>query len=354
MNKLGSFLNPLVIVSLILVNDASSEQVRTFILEQNGIHLQFRVSLSKDFFYALEEIPFNVVVKNISKRPFLGPSISSPWWIVEHESGALYKYPGTAIQHFDSVRLAPGSSIQKSIILERIDSDRMISHQYFPLGQYRVFCGPDTAPFIFRIVIDSSLKNHIRRAKFVQFCETHQPGKYFFDTTLGVPRQLVPLGNDFSNGQSVNNSMEPAYEFLESNKEMFGITNPRSELLGELKNKSGDTVIVTFNQIYKGVIVWNSNIVFFLDPSGRVRWVNGTLHPDVDISTSYRISDTAAISIVRKKLGVRGKELSIEKPSLGILCDKTKYYLAWLIRAETFSCYVDANNGSIIPLPMSY
>ncbi len=353
MNKAGCLLNTFLITSLLLVNSVSSEQVRTFILEQNGLRLQFRVSLSKDSFYVLEEIPFNVVVKNISKRPLLGPAIASPWWIIEHESGALYKYLGAAIQ-LDSARLASRSSIQKSIILERIDTDRIISHQYFPLGQYKVFCGPDTTPFVFRIVIDSSLKNHVRRAKFVQFCETHQPGKYFFDTTLGVPRQLVPFGNNFSNGQSGNTPMESAYEFLESNKEMFGITNPRSELLGELKNKGEDTVVVTLNQIYKGVIVWNSSINIFLDPSGRVRWVNGTLHPDIDISTSYRVSDTAAVSIVRKDLGVRGGGLSIEKPSLGILCDRTKYYLAWLIKAGSFRYYLDANNGSIIPLPMFY
>lgn len=337
------------LILLFWVNRVSPEQVHSFDLKQNGVALKFRVSLSKDSFDLMEEMIFDIAVENVSNRPLHASSIKSPWWIIKHENGIKYNYPGALIP-LKSETLNPGATVNKSFPLEAVqfgenNLDSPIFFKYFPVGKYEVYYGPDTIPFIFHLTVNPTSRDHLRRKKFVEFCYTHSYATGFFDTTWGIPTD-IHTGADLVKSVMDTNLMEKAYKFFELHKEVYGMTEPRKELIKWREERNESEILIFFRQKYKEIEF--SNIVAHFSPNKRLVSVGGAYYPDITLSTIPKLSKDSAIEIVKRDLQPRSGGHKINEMDLVIYPLKRKYYLAWHTFTLQWHYFVDASTGEII------
>ena len=339
------------LIFLFWVNKVSPEQVHTFDLKQNGIALKFRVSLPKDSFDLMETITFDITVKNISNRPLRSPSTKAPWWTIKNEKGLVYKYPGAFISPPSALEvLKPGASINWNVPLEAVkwdenNMDLSIFYKYFPTGKYEVYYGPDTIPFIFHLTVNPASKNHLRRKEFVEFCYTHSYASGFFDTTWGIPTD-IHTGEDLVKSVLNTNMMEKAYKFFELNKEVYGITEPRKELVKWREEIRDSKILIFFKQKYRDIEF--SNIVAHFTPNNQLLEVSGAYYPDISLSTTPKINKQSAIEIVKTDLWPKSGSHKINEMDLVIYPLKGKCYLAWHTFTHQWHYFIDAHTGNIV------
>lgn len=346
---------------LLLTNSVFSQQTRTFPAEYNGKKLVYRVSLAKNTFVLLEPISVEIWVKNISTDTARFLLTKPLGWTVLGEEDKSYKHTDLSIKMLP-YHIKPGDSIGGLTKIGRLDmynpesfSDLFSSFPYFPLGTYRAFFGKDTVPFLFRVVIDSISKNHLRRKKFFEFLEKRQAFTQFYDTLWGTPTQLETLSEgDLLVGMKTTDPVESAYKFFDMNKTMFGVKNPRAELKVYKVTKDTFGVEVDFKQFYRGLETSKDYIIITrFSPDGELQRFSGTFYPDISLSIIPEISDSGALEIAKHDLNLQNDakyntHIIPEPPSLMVLPYNGKYYLAWFIFINQWRYFIDAHTGNTI------
>ncbi len=210
-----------------------------------------------------------------------------------------------------------------------------------------------------------------RKQKIFNFTDSRYPIGWRIDTLKNIPTEL--RGENLSRGLTQTDPVEAAYEFLELNKEIFGIKNVREELKVESKffDQYGGGIV--FQQYYKGIpILWGQIGVRFT-PTKKLKAIEAAFNPEIDmrmtVSTTPSNDSLAALAIVKQDLGLPNdyqdkieqskeqigmKARPSSSASLEIHYLKEKYYLVWVVRqlvSETFSDWqyvIDAHTGRII------
>jgi Zn-dependent metalloprotease len=116
---------------------------------------------------------------------------------------------------------------------------------------------------------------------------------------------------------------------------------------------TGVTQVVSFNQMYHGILIVRSFIHITIGIHGEISDLEMKLHPHIRLSTEPSITSDQAGIIAQNDSGghVTGK------PELVILPQEREttyvYHLAWMVHvgisgASIFRYYISADNGSII------
>ncbi|HEX2396379.1 MAG TPA: M4 family metallopeptidase, partial [Bacteroidales bacterium] len=181
------------------------------------------------------------------------------------------------------------------------------------------------------------------------------------NTPIYIEQKVTPL-----NSASAVTNEDRLFRFLEENKALTGINNPRESF--KIKNIHTDDLgishIWTIQQ-YKGIEVYGSESVFHFD-SQKERFTGSFFKSSVELDINPKVQYTQALELVKKdlsKITVYRELTSKEKKFLKydaaecslILFDKSggNYSLAWMISVrpnfiEEWQYTIDASDGSII------
>lgn len=98
-----------------------------------------------------------------------------------------------------------------------------------------------------------------------------------------------------------------AYEFVSANKKLYGLRNPRQDLVitRTTKSDSGDA-IVEFKRFLFDTPVWGDVLAIAIDSSGIVKRAEGIIHPNLEKRLFHRahhaaVSPKQALSIAMKQ-----------------------------------------------------
>ena len=194
MNRVSYFLKFFLVLSPLLIGTvAYGDQTHYFRIERGGKWLDCRIAFPKDTFLLLEPISAEVWIKNIATDTIQIYHITFGPWIIQDESGETFNQTADIIR-FNPFSLRAGDSTGKTVSLGRFGWQLDLLYPlappikpYLPAGNYKAYCKPDTIPFFFKVALDSSSKNHLRRKTFLEFVETNKSYKNTFDTTWEVP-----------------------------------------------------------------------------------------------------------------------------------------------------------------------
>ncbi|GMK42759.1 hypothetical protein PCCS19_58190 [Paenibacillus sp. CCS19] len=99
-----------------------------------------------------------------------------------------------------------------------------------------------------------------------------------------------------------------AYEFVTANKKLYGLRNPKQDLVitQTTKSDSGDA-IVEFKRVLFGTPVWGDVLAITIDSSGIVTRAEGIIHPNLEKRLFHRAHHAAvtphqALSIAMKQV----------------------------------------------------
>jgi Zn-dependent metalloprotease len=113
-----------------------------------------------------------------------------------------------------------------------------------------------------------------------------------------------------------------ALAFFEQWGALFGVQSPETELvsLGTTSDEAGSSA--SFGQSYKGLPVFNSELVVHFDAAGGITAVNGTYVPGLKVPTEPKVGAATAasdaIGAVAQQLGVSVVGLAASQPVLGV------------------------------------
>ncbi len=192
----------------------------------------------------------------------------------------------------------------------------------------------------------------IRKEKISAFRQSNPYVQVRIDSISGTPKWLE---GKLSEGLTKSDPVEIALEFFERNKGIFGISQPLSELRLE-RVRTGETGMkhVFFKQFYGGVEVWNGKINAHFTSKGKLDLVNGSLYPDIDISTTPRVDVTFAEVKAKNDLPRKSKNVQMISSELRVFPHQNNYYLVWLVKIHVDSppgaweYFIDANSGQIL------
>ncbi len=120
----------------------------------------------------------------------------------------------------------------------------------------------------------------------------------------------------------------------------------------------GDTTVV-FEQDYKGVPVYGSDVRVHIGQEGTLKAVTSKFSPKIEISTIASISPMQAIETARKHSQQPEKlnKLSQKTPELSVyLHDDSKYHLVWILdipgidesNPARWKYFIDAHTGAVL------
>nr|QNO41750.1 hypothetical protein JOGJOBCI_00002 [Methanosarcinales archaeon ANME-2c ERB4]QNO48332.1 hypothetical protein KDGELCJN_00015 [Methanosarcinales archaeon ANME-2c ERB4] len=145
-----------------------------------------------------------------------------------------------------------------------------------------------------------------------------------------------------------------ATEFLEENKALFRMQDPKRDL--SLINKVSDSVgntVVAMQQTYKGIPVNGGTVRVQFAADKTVSRVSNKYQPDVDIDTEPAIGAEEAVNSALTDAG-QGKPEEEYAPALSIYKHEDKVYLVWNVyiedieKGKLFHYFVNANDGTIV------
>jgi hypothetical protein len=145
---------------------------------------------------------------------------------------------------------------------------------------------------------------------------------------------------------------------LKSYKDILRV-NPEEFRLIQAQG-DGEFWYINFEQVYKGVPVFNGSFGFTLNQNGDIVSIGSDSYPDIDISSQPGLSPDEAIAFARKQLQPEAIDslVAISKPELMIYPERTKqgvlHYLTFKVEIDDYAngekwCYfVDAHSGAIV------
>jgi len=167
-----------------------------------------------------------------------------------------------------------------------------------------------------------------------------------------------------------SNPVEMVYVFLELNKSLIPIADPRNELLPTYQAFDKISGVISFQQICHGIPIQYSDITARFTPSGELKSVEGEYHYDINLSTNYSID---SLSASQRALGDVGVESAphpeVICPSKPVIIHSSEFdrrgenrlYMVWPIQVfpdttgltsrgntDYYAYYIDALDGAII------
>lgn len=205
-----------------------------------------------------------------------------------------------------------------------------------------------------------------RNGKFSLFRQGHPGVESSPNPVTGVPEYIY---GDLSKGQTKSDPVEAAYEFLEQNKDLYGITDPREELKvkGVAKDKFG--AMVDLKQVYRGVDIYQAGMSVHFTSSGKLKGITGGFGQVGNLSTTPTIDSNAATQIAKRDLNytdesekkqkefeaIIGSNRSPVNASLVLASFQNQYHLIWIVDLTrmaapggTWVYWVDAHKGAIL------
>ncbi|AAK80247.1 Zn-dependent metalloprotease [Clostridium acetobutylicum] len=152
-------------------------------------------------------------------------------------------------------------------------------------------------------------------------------------------------------------SEKEATQFLEDNKQIFGIDSAQNELkpISTKKDSNGDT-FVRFNQVINGVSVKDRILNVHFDKNGTVVSVNGTIEKNKTVTRlgNISINEEDAVNIALKQFTYKTLE-NTPKAIKTILTDNNKNYEVFKVNIYytnptigNWDVFVDISSGKVI------
>jgi hypothetical protein len=161
---------------------------------------------------------------------------------------------------------------------------------------------------------------------------------------------------NFKTLQSTNKHPEIALAFLSTNHSLFQLVAPPDELsIKSLKTDELGFTHIKFQQSYKGIPVWASEINLHLNQQNQVYLIQGRYIPTpINVNTQPALTEDQAISIVAEKLGRTGPECPRCQCEIIIYADNNIVpCLSYRIEAnpsltEGWEFFIDATSGDVL------
>ena len=206
----------------------------------------------------------------------------------------------------------------------------------------------------------------LRKARVAALLQAYPGVKYGIDDERGVPWRV---SGKIQEGLTKGDPAQTVYEFFEKNRELYGLTDPRSELKVDGVSKDELGTLVVLRQRYRDVEVWNTMLKANFGRDGNLYAIYGSTYPDIDLSPTPSIDSLSAMDIVKKDFkftpedeklvrdfleSLRRKNTSPIYVSLTIAAFKGAYRLCWAVTIsrlqpnESYQYFVDAHTGVIL------
>lgn len=175
----------------------------------------------------------------------------------------------------------------------------------------------------------------------------------------GAPRHLY---GDLNKGITAATPLEKAYQLFELHKDVFGIKDPRQELIYRDERHRygpGKVSVITFNQRANGIDVFASEYHVHFNREGEINGVNGDIFPDaylVDTTPTISKEEAVAVAFNQPSISYYNQFPSFVESidpdsvsSLYIIEHEGEYHLAWCVNISYAArYYIDAHDGTYI------
>jgi hypothetical protein len=190
-----------------------------------------------------------------------------------------------------------------------------------------------------------------RKAKAVALPQSYPGVKYRIDPELAVPRWL---DGNLSQGLTKGEPVEMTYQFFEKNRELYGLSDSRSELKVTRVDKDELGKMVVLQQYYRNVEVWNAVVKVSFGRDGNLCAISGFTYPNINVSTTPAINANVAEAIVKQYLLSKHEGFSVVSREQKVFPYQDKYFLVWLVKASVtgptgaWEYFIDAHTGQIL------
>lgn len=152
-----------------------------------------------------------------------------------------------------------------------------------------------------------------------------------------------------------------ALQFLKENKNLFPLESPEEELfLKNITSDRGGSQHIRYQQIFKKLPIFGSELIVHLDSQNVVRGLNGKINAKIKLDVKPAIADEKVEKIVLKH-APGNKPIAGRKPLLLILIRENKPWLAWHLTVDgvdkgldnkempaVWEYFVDAKTGNVL------
>ena len=170
----------------------------------------------------------------------------------------------------------------------------------------------------------------------------------------GIPSNLF---GDLNIGITASDPTEKCYQLFEIHKDLFGLINPREELLQYWTGKQDGAInTIKFRQMYNGIKIENGQYFVHFNRDGTLNGVNGHLFPEARrVNTTPTISIEQARQIAATNANTKGvKAGNVTHSELVIFGHGDTFHLCWALNITNFAVffsekfYVDAHSGEVL------
>ncbi len=178
--------------------------------------------------------------------------------------------------------------------------------------------------------------------------------KIRWDESLNAPALMTGKLAEPFRGISQKVVEQAALEFLEENRSLFRMDDPKRELglINKVTDSAGN-ICVAMQQKHKGIPVNGGTIRVQFAADKTVNRVANKYVPDIDLDTEPKIDIDAALKAALDDAG-EGNVDSTHTPTLAIIRHDGSFYLAWDIsiddreHSRLMRYYIDAQTGNVI------
>jgi Zn-dependent metalloprotease len=162
------------------------------------------------------------------------------------------------------------------------------------------------------------------------------------------------IGGDLNRGITATEPKEKVYQLFELHKDVFGILNPREELVDfKAKTfwKNGNVQSAVIYQYYDGIKIYGGHYGIGFDQQGNIRNCGGDLYPEArQVNTVPSISEEQVQEIALNNPHTkRSPSGRIYSTDLLIYVIKGQPHLTWKVCIEYYACYfIDAHTGEML------
>lgn len=176
--------------------------------------------------------------------------------------------------------------------------------------------------------------------------------KAYAVTSLSMGEFGVPelISGALSTGSPAGSPVDVTYGFLEANKDVFRMTDPRSELV--LVRDEVDSLThkrhQRFRQQYHGIEVRGGGLTAHFSRKGLLETIGAEWYPDITLPLLPSVSEESALSVFFAEHGIPRLSGPAHSTRLIVLPLQNRYHLAWQINLRDWEDFVDALEGGII------
>lgn len=154
------------------------------------------------------------------------------------------------------------------------------------------------------------------------------------------------VAGDLNAGITATDRPDRCYQLFELHKDIFGLINPREELILRRENP----ILIEFTQIYDGIKLNISQIFVYINEGGYISGIKGRFYPELRTLSAKPVigKDQALKTAIKEyKKMYNGQEPISEVIELLFLRDNDSFYLSWRISLSGWRFCIDAIDGRI-------